>query len=164
MKKRISKITGKPVQKRNYTKSTGRPTKYKPEYCQAIIAYFDIKPTDSKGDANDLPFILNFCQHIGISKQCLSEWVAKYPDFGDAYRLARGKQEQHLVTNTLQNRYNASFAWRASMNMFGWRDQQNLQVGMDEATLNTILATLPSEQAEKTKKALMAIAGQKKKA
>ena len=38
-----------------------------------------------------------------------------------------------------------------------------LQVGMDEATLNTILATLPPEQAEKTKKALMAIARPKKK-
>jgi hypothetical protein len=32
---------------------------------------------------------------------------------------------------------------------------------MDEATLNTILSTLPPEQAEKTKKALMAIAKKK---
>lgn len=36
-----------------------------------------------------------------------------------------------------------------------------LQVGMDEATLNTILNTLPPEQAEKTKAALMAIAKKK---
>ena len=43
------------------------------------------------------------------------------------------------------------------MNMFNWRDQQNLQVGMDEASLNTILNTLPPEQAEKTKAALMAM-------
>ena len=38
-----------------------------------------------------------------------------------------------------------------------------LLIGMDEATLNTILATLPPEQAEKTKAALMAIAGKKTK-
>lgn len=38
-----------------------------------------------------------------------------------------------------------------------------VQVGMDETTLNTILATLPPEQAEATKSALLAIsAGQKK--
>ena len=35
------------------------------------------------------------------------------------------------------------------------------QIGMDEATLNTILNTLPPEQAEKTKAALMAIAKKK---
>lgn len=36
-----------------------------------------------------------------------------------------------------------------------------LQVGMDKATLNTILNTLPPDQAEKTKAALMAIAKKK---
>jgi len=38
-----------------------------------------------------------------------------------------------------------------------------LQVGIDETTLNIILTTLPPEQAEKTKKALMAIAKKEKK-
>ncbi|MEA3223366.1 MAG: hypothetical protein U9P49_09420 [Thermodesulfobacteriota bacterium] len=37
------------------------------------------------------------------------------------------------------------------------------QVGMDESTLNTILATLPPEQAKKTRQALLAISAQKKK-
>lgn len=38
-----------------------------------------------------------------------------------------------------------------------------LQVGMDEATLNIILATLPPGQAEKTKKALIALVSKKTK-
>ena len=38
-----------------------------------------------------------------------------------------------------------------------------LQVGIDEATLSTILTTLPPEQAEKTKAALLAITTHKTK-
>ena len=38
---------------------------------------------------------------------------------------------------------------------------EKIQHGFDEATLNTILNTLPPEQAEKTKAALMAIAKKK---
>lgn len=124
MRQRPQKVKASPKKKN----PIGRPTKYKPKYCQSIIDYFDIKPTDADGNAQDLPFIMDFCISIGISKQCLSEWVQKYPEFGDAYKVAKAKQEQHLVTNTLQNRFNASFAWRAAMNMFKWRDQQDVNV------------------------------------
>ena len=143
------------------TRPVGRPTKYKEEYCQAIIDYFTIEPLIINDKSVAPPYIQEFCLSIGISKQCLSEWVAKYPDFGDAYSIAKSKQKQLMITLALQGHYNASFTWRAMMNMHGWRDQQNLQVGMDEATLNTILSTLPPEQADATKKALMAIAKKK---
>lgn len=121
----------KKLQKRK-TKPVGRPTKYRPKYCQAIIDYFDILPTNAKGVANDLPFILNFCLSIGINKTTLHEWVGKFPEFSNAYRIAKGKQMQHLITNTLQNRFNASFAWRAAMNMFEWREKSdNIHTGKD---------------------------------
>jgi len=104
----------------------GRPTKYKPEYCKAIIDYFDIPAIDSDGKANDPLFIINFCLSIGISKDCLHKWVAKYPEFNDAYSVAKEKQKQLIIINAAQDRYNASFTWKMMMNMFGWRDKQDV--------------------------------------
>jgi len=106
----------------------GRPTKYRPEYCQAIIEYFTVEPTDSDGHAVPPPYIQEFCLSIGINKSTLQEWVAKYEDFSNAYSVAKAKQKQLMITNALLGGYNASFAWRAMMNMHDWRDKQEHKV------------------------------------
>lgn len=155
MVKKISKKKPEP-------RPIGRPTKYKPEYCQAIIDFFDIPTHDTDGKPNTPPYIFRFCLSIGISKDCLHEWVSKYPEFSDAYRIAKEMQEKLMANNALTGAYNASFAWRAMQNMHNWRDQQNLQIGLDESMLNTILDNLPSDYAESVKKALLAQTAQKK--
>lgn len=157
----MAKTPPKKKLKKKKTNPVGRPTKYKPKYCQAIIDYFDRPILNILGNANDPPFFLNFCLSIEINQDTMHEWISKHPKFSEAYKIAKEKQKEFIITNALQNRYNGGFAWRAMMNMHGWRDQQNLQVGMDEATLNTILSTLPPEQADATKKALIAKAKKK---
>jgi hypothetical protein len=116
----------KPVKKA--ARPRGRPTKYKPEYCQSIIDYFTIEPLIVNDKPVAPPYIQEFCLSIGISKQCLSKWVAKYPDFSDAYSIAKSKQKQLMITLALQGHYNAGFTWRAMMNMHNWRDKQDHQV------------------------------------
>ena len=110
----------------------GRPTKYQQKYCQDIIDYFSVDPADSDGNAVDPPYILNFCLSIGINKTTLHEWVSNYSEFSNAYSIAKEKQSQLMVTNALQGRYNPGFAWRAMMNMHGWRDKSdNIHTGKD---------------------------------
>ena len=122
----------KAKKKKPATRPRGRPTKYKPEYCQAIIDYFDRPCLNIIGNPNDPPFFLNFCLSIGISKECMHDWVAKYPDFSDAYKIAKDKQKHFIVVNALQNRYNASFAWRMMMNCHNWREKSdNVHTGKD---------------------------------
>ena len=117
-------------------KPRGRPTKYLPKYCQQIIDYFTVEPLDANGDAVAPPYIQEFCLSIGINKSTLQEWVSKYPDFSNAYRIAKEKQRQLMVTLALQGHYNASFTWRAMMNMHGWRDKSdNVHTGKDGASL-----------------------------
>jgi len=107
-------------------KKMGRPTKYKPEYCQAIIDFFSIPRTDKKGSACDPPFLIDFCLSIGINQDTMHEWVSVHPNFSEAYKIAKLKQEQFLAINAIQDRYNASFAWRTMMNVCGWRDKQDV--------------------------------------
>ena len=104
----------------------GRPTKYKPEYCQAIIDYFDVPMFDAAGKANTPPYLMNFAQSIGINTDTLYEWKAKHPEFSEAYSIAQEKQKQIVMSHALTGGYNASFAWRMMMNMFGWRERQDI--------------------------------------
>ena len=133
MTKRVSKTTK--AKKRN---SRGRPTKYKPEYCQAIIDYFDRPVLNILGNANDPPFFLNFCLSIGINQDTMHEWIPKHPDFSEAYKIAKEKQKEFIIINALQNRYNAGFAWRMMMNCHNWRDKQE-HTGEDGKDLFPVL-------------------------
>ena len=101
----------------------GRPTKYKRKFRQ--IAY-DLL---SKGYSKEA-----VAGQIGVSKQCLYEWVQEYEDFGDA--VARGEAASCLFWEDLGLRgvqgqvkgFNAT-SWMFNMkNRFNWSekvDQKN---------------------------------------
>lgn len=67
--------------------TAGRPTNYKPEMCEQIIAV--AKTGKLQG---------GWCRELGISKQSMSEYRQSYPEFADAYdkafAIARGNMEQ----------------------------------------------------------------------
>lgn len=106
-------------------KKGGRPSKYDPKYCDQMIDYFDKPAVDEKGKARDPIYISAFAREIGVHIDTMLEWAKKHPEFKKAYRTAKQLQMEMIITNALQNRYNASFAWRAMMNMHGWRDRSD---------------------------------------
>lgn len=61
----------------------GRPTSYRPDYCALVISL------GSEGRSKtEIAF------EIGVVRQTLDEWAAKYPDFSDA--LTRAKQAEQV--------------------------------------------------------------------
>lgn len=76
----------------------GRKTKYKPEYCEEMMKYFDVEPLfetpvdiyDKKGNLklskvafvpNNLPTFAGFAVQIGVCVDTLHEWEnGRYPD------------------------------------------------------------------------------------
>ncbi|ENP2748032.1 hypothetical protein ACDF60_004526 [Salmonella enterica] len=85
----------------------GRPTNYRPEYCQSIIEYFaapeswDIN-VDAKGSAkaipkSKIPTVERWCYSIGVHSRTLDDWQARYPEFRDAYQTARGLQQAFAI-------------------------------------------------------------------
>lgn len=121
----------------------GRPTSYKPEYCQQIIEFFNIAPhyeriksvtTFKDGSikeekeliANDFPHLITFAQKIGVSHHTLLNWGENHPEFLDALKKCKELNERMLMTNALKGLYNASFAIFTAKNKFGWRDEQYL--------------------------------------
>lgn len=85
----------------------GRPTSYKPEYCQAIVTYFsnpesweineDLKGGKKPIPRSKLPTFERFAAGIGVSTRALEDWRDKHKEFGDAYRIASGLQKSFLM-------------------------------------------------------------------
>lgn len=125
-------------------KKMGRPTLYKPEYCDKIIQYFDIVPyrtvqvkekDTTKGKKNegktivkfvekpeDMRFLEDFAQEIGVKSRTLLLWVEKYPKFKEAYDRAKELQQRNLIINGLKGLYNPAAYIFTMKNIAGWRN------------------------------------------
>ena len=122
----------------------GRPTKYKKEYCKAIIDFFNEEPytvqkgfikykngderEDGKEVANDIKFFSDFAREIGVNQDTLHEWKKNYPEFSEAFKTAKGLQKRNLVINGLKGLYSpAAFIFTAK-NILGWRDRTETEL------------------------------------
>ncbi len=123
-------------------KKIGRPTDYDPKYCQAILDFFNVDPTretmktittkngtvieEESEIATKMPFMVDFCDKIGISRSTLHNWTREHPEFMDAYTRAKEYQERHLVNNALLGNYNPGFAALVAKNWLGWKDKHDV--------------------------------------
>lgn len=114
----------------------GRPTKYRPEYCQRVIEYFK-KPAYStvilaNGSTQTVPCVFptmaRFAEELDVARDTLLEWVAVHPDFSVAYKRALTLQESILQEAALAGAYQGSFAIFTAKNVCGWRDEKNLNL------------------------------------
>ena len=123
----------------------GRPTKYKPEYCQKIIDFFnieafidkeiphygasgEIKWTDFKRMANTFPTLIKFAREINVSYYTVYNWTKEHPEFLQAYKEAKKLQEDFLIENGLNGNYNALFAKFVAVNVTSLKDEADKPV------------------------------------
>lgn len=66
------------------SREVGRPTKYKPEYCQEIIDYM----IENRGAS-----IVEFAAHICVGKSTIHDWAKTIPEFSDALDKAKAIAE-----------------------------------------------------------------------
>lgn len=131
----------------------GRPTKYKPEYCEQIVRYFSRRPTrrveikhydktgaykwsDWRLEARPLPTFLEFSMKIGVDDDTLVEWSkeenkAKYPGFSAAYARAKELQKRFLIENGLNGSFNPQFAIFVAKNITDMKDKQEMDHNPD---------------------------------
>lgn len=103
----------------------GRPSKYKKEYCDRLIAHV----------GGGLSFD-SFAGEIGVSRDTIYEWCKKHEEFSDAKRVSEAKSltfwekvgragtldQLDKITGKTGAKFN-HIAWIFLMkNRFGWRD------------------------------------------
>jgi hypothetical protein len=97
----------------------GRPTEYRPEYCQAVI------------DLMAQGFSLTaFAASICVAKDTVYEWIKVHPQFSDAVARARAARVYELETKLLRSRVGAEtsaaiFALR-NADPTEWRDIKHI--------------------------------------
>lgn len=105
-------------------KFNGRPTKYKPEYCEKLIEHM----------SNGFTF-LSFAGTIDCFERVLYLWMAKHPEFKLARKIGESKSRKKIesiildiATGKIKNG-NATAAIFLLKNRFPkeWRDRQELK-------------------------------------
>lgn len=103
-------------------KKIGRPSLYKPEYCQMLIDHM----------AQGYPFE-TFAAQLGTHRYTLYRWVDEHPAFSDAKKIGTEKSlgymldmGRKLATGEVQGN---TAAWIFMMkNMHKWRDKHDVEV------------------------------------
>jgi hypothetical protein len=149
--------------KRPPRKGGGRPTKYRPEYCEQIIEYFDrppqqmvykktyyasgqIKSEEPVVLAEQFPTFQGFADTIEVHIDTLHEWRKVHEEFSEAYARAQQLQEKIWLVNGMGGQYNSQFAQFFGKNCLGYKDRQETELsgGLDVHTnkLDAILEQL----------------------
>lgn len=58
----------------------GRPTKYKPEYCERVIDHM-----------KDGASLTSFAAEIEVARSTINEWMGNYPEFSEAVKKGKAK-------------------------------------------------------------------------
>lgn len=122
----------------------GRPTKYKPEYCEKLIKFFDrplyitvtVQKMSASGAvmdleeriANDIPTLEGFAvRELGVPPARLSVWANEFEDFHKAMQTAKGIQKEFLFTHNMSGKYNASFSKFFAINCLGMKETTHVE-------------------------------------
>lgn len=122
---------------------TGAPTKYREEYIEQIVEYFErpysriVKKYKATKDdvieyeqevGNYLPTLAGFARLIGSDTVSLYNWSKKYPEFFNAIKKCKAIQEDILVQNALAGHYNPSVAALALKNYSQWKEKHEVDM------------------------------------
>ena len=131
----------------------GRPTKYRKQYCEDIIKFFDIPATTLKSVpvitkfgtelkkievANPLPTIEGFARKLGVMTETIVNWAKEYPEFFTAYTRAKSMSKEILNQNALMGRYSEGYAKFVAINCTDMVDKSRQeQTGADGGDIKT---------------------------
>ena len=126
--------------KPNGKNATGAPTKYKPEYCQSIVKYFNDAPvwqeiqdsstSDIKGGNKHtkkiparMPTFDRWAFDNGLTHQTLLNWIDESKDFFEAYNYCKMLQKEWLIEVGMSGECPPAFAIFAMKNVTDWKDK-----------------------------------------
>jgi transposase len=121
----------------------GRPTKYKPDYCEVIIEKM------AEGYSKEA-----VAGYIGISKNTLYEWAKANKDFQDAIAIGESKSRLHwenklveYAVHTKNGKQINGQVFNLNMkNRFGWSDKK--EIALEEETKKSFAFSLDKKPEE----------------
>lgn len=137
-------------------RSVGRPTKYKPEFAEDLINYFNVDgPTveNEKIVVPVFPTLSRFALNLRVHTDTLYEWAhakttdskdketLKHPEFSVAYRMAKLYQEAYLYENGIAGTIDRTFGMWATKTILGHREPEK-EISNDASSISEALKEL----------------------
>jgi len=131
----------KSPKKYNYTTKPGAPTKYKPEFCEQLIACFDIKPwtvVNGKRQYQRMPSFVRFADSINVCYRTIYSWADKessvfHKDFLQAYNKAIQLRKEWLIDVGLSGLSPANSFKFVATNLTDMQDKSETKHGVTDA-------------------------------
>ena len=101
----------------------GRPTKYKPEYCQDMIDYF----RNHSGFPTFEHFAVEGCD---VHPETLINWAESHEDFFEATKKAKAIQKHRLCEGAFSGELNPTFSIFFAKNNCGMVDKQEVKADL----------------------------------
>lgn len=102
----------------------GRPSLYKPKYCQSV--------KDNMGAGYSLTACAGF---IGVSKECIYEWMRVHPEFSDAVKAAKPRRlaflESRIMNAEASHQVTAAIFQLKNADPEEWREKQHVESSGD---------------------------------
>lgn len=141
-------MTAELPQDRQASPKIGRPTLYRDEYPEMLVAYFQERydaiianPAIAQeqggrgsGQRNvqamfaEFPTLAGFAHSIETHEQRLSEWANRHEAFAEARARVVGVTKHLLIGGMLDGRYNAQAAQFVAKNLVGMRDKNEVEL------------------------------------
>lgn len=157
-KKKIAAIVVEVVEKKEEKDLGGRPSKYKSEYCDKILEFFNINHTKilfktkvlkdgsvlnyDEEVAERLPTFERFAVDVGVHIDTLNEWTKNYEEFSEAYKKCKNLQKDMLNDLGMRGFYNAAYTQFVAKNITDMKDKT-------EVDSNSIVKTVYIDSTEK---------------
>jgi hypothetical protein len=125
------------------SKKAGQPTKYKEEYCELVIEFFN-RPLWEKKKVQildrgrmvlkeidvpcQLPTIERFALNIGVHFDTVYEWAKVHPKFSESLRKAQQAQKEILIQHGLSGQYKEGFAKFVAVNFTNMQEKVHQEV------------------------------------
>ena len=111
----------------------GRPTKYKIEYTQDLIDFFEQNQVNETGGKRMFPTMARFACNLETHQDTLRNWAKaedengelKHPEFFEAYKRAKEYQEAFIYEGAFSGAVNPTFAIWSAKAILGHRDGDN---------------------------------------
>jgi hypothetical protein len=140
----------------------GPRSKYRPEYCQKLLDYFNQPNTRevevviqtrgggtlTKTETQALPprHLSAFARGVGVSEKTLRDWAAKYPEFGQAYEWAKDMIKEQIIDCGVLGVWNAQFAKLYAVNATDMRDKTAVDVTSEGRALAPTVSVVPPKE------------------
>jgi hypothetical protein len=120
--------------------TTGRPTDYRPEYCDMAVEFM------GRGYS-----LTAFAAHIGVARMTVYEWESVHPQFSDAIKRARDARVLCLETELRNTEINAIVTSRifmlknAAKHEYNDKDDQKEFIGDVVKAIKRIIIDVPRD-------------------